>query len=318
MITWIRRYQFPLLIALSLHMGLVMLFMLDPSSHERPVLTKEVHNEPGAEAGAEKELSKQPEIVQAEAVDQQAVTEAVERLKQTRAQEQQKVIREQQALQREAQAAQAARIAEQKRLQSLQAEEERIAIAHKKAIEEEKQRLQALAEKKVQELKELEALKAKQQALKVEQEKIKRETEKKKIQADLEKKQAEAKNKLAAAKREAARKQAEQAAIDASKKARVAGEVNKYKAMILNAIGRQWILPETVRPGLSSQFRIRLGSDGSVLEVSLMHSSGDPILDRSAQTAIYKASPLPVPADADTFALFRDISLTVRPESVRG
>ncbi len=55
-----------------------------------------------------------------------------------------------------------------------------------------------------------------------------------------------------------------------------------------------------------------------VLEVNLMHSSGDSVLDRSAQTAIYKASPLPVPSDPATFELFRDISLTVRPENVRG
>jgi len=69
---------------------------------------------------------------------------------------------------------------------------------------------------------------------------------------------------------------------------------------------------------MSSQFRIRLAPDGMVLQVSLTRSSGDPLLDRSAQTAIYKASPLPVPTDAETFNLFRDISLTVRPEQVRG
>lgn len=94
--------------------------------------------------------------------------------------------------------------------------------------------------------------------------------------------------------------------------------MDKYKALIVNAIGRNWILPENVDSTLSSQFRIRLAPDGMVLEVSLTRSSGDPLLDRSAQTAIYKASPLPVPTDPDTFNLFRDISLTVRPEQVRG
>jgi colicin import membrane protein len=88
--------------------------------------------------------------------------------------------------------------------------------------------------------------------------------------------------------------------------------------MIVNAIGRQWILPENVDSSLSSKFRIRLARDGTVMEVSLMVSSGDAVLDRSAQTAIYKASPLPVPADTETFELFRDISLTVKPENVRG
>lgn len=98
----------------------------------------------------------------------------------------------------------------------------------------------------------------------------------------------------------------------------MAGEVDKYKAMIVNAIGRHWILPENIDNGLSSQFRIRLAPDGAVIDVTLTRSSGDPILDRSAQTAIFKASPLPVPSDPETFNLFRDISLTVRPENVRG
>ena len=111
---------------------------------------------------------------------------------------------------------------------------------------------------------------------------------------------------------------AQQAIIDAANTARVAGEVDKYKALIINAISQRWILPENADSTLSSQFRIRLAPNGSVLEVSLTRSSGDPILDRSAQSAIYKASPLPVPQDPTTFNMFRDISLTVRPVNSRG
>ena len=106
--------------------------------------------------------------------------------------------------------------------------------------------------------------------------------------------------------------------MDAQNNARVAGEVDKYKALIIGAISRQWILPENANSSQSSQFRIRLAPNGAVLEVSLTRSSGDAILDRSAQSAIYKASPLPVPSDPTTFNLFRDISLTVRPENARG
>ncbi len=98
----------------------------------------------------------------------------------------------------------------------------------------------------------------------------------------------------------------------------MSGEIDKYKALILNAISRQWILPEHADSTMSSQFRIRLAPNGTVLEVTLIKSSGDTILDRSAQTAIYKASPLPVPSDPVTFNVFREISLIVRPEQVRG
>ena len=110
----------------------------------------------------------------------------------------------------------------------------------------------------------------------------------------------------------------QQAALDSQNNARVAGEVDKYKALIIGAISRQWILPENANSSQSSQFRIRLAPNGAVLDVSLTRSSGDVILDRSAQSAIYKASPLPVPSDPTTFNLFRDISLTVRPENARG
>ena len=100
--------------------------------------------------------------------------------------------------------------------------------------------------------------------------------------------------------------------------AQMSGEVNKYKALIIQAISQHWILPEHVDRQLFSQFRIQLAPNGQVLSVGLIRSSGDPVLDRSAQAAIYKASPLPVPTDSEMFNLFRDISLTVRPESTRG
>ena len=106
-------------------------------------------------------------------------------------------------------------------------------------------------------------------------------------------------------------------ATNTEDQAKLAGEINKYKAMIINAISQQWILPDKVNHNLSSQFNIRLAPDGAVLEVNLIRSSGDSVLDRSAQTAIYKASPLPVPHDPKVFNLFREISLTVRPENIR-
>lgn len=180
----------------------------------------------------------------------------------------------------------------------------------------------ALEAKRIDELKKQKEELVKQQKLEAQKlaelnkKKLAEKEKAEKAQAEMEKKKAEAEaKKLAEA--EAAAKQA-QAAQNAERQARIAGEVDKYKALIVNAIGRNWILPENVDSTLSSQFRIRLAPDGMVLEVTLTRSSGDSLLDRSAQTAIYKASPLPVPTDPDTFSLFRDISLTVRPEQVRG
>jgi colicin import membrane protein len=173
-----------------------------------------------------------------------------------------------------------------------------------KHIEELKKQKEELVKQQKLEAKKLAELNKKKEADKLKAEQA---AKAEKAKADMErKKQAEA----AAAQKAAAQ--------NAERQARLAGEVDKYKALIVNAIGRNWILPENVDSSLSSQFRIRLASDGTVLEVTLTRSSGDPLLDRSAQTAIYKASPLPMPTDPDTVNIFRDISLTVRPEQVRG
>ena len=328
-------YKKALFAAFALHAFLVVLLLTDNSS-ERPVLTKEVKNTPGMDLPMASVAK--PEIVKAISVDNKQIMDTVNRLKQERAQQKQAELSRQKEVTRQLEAAKQQRIQEQKQLAKLKEETNRIAIARKKQAEEEKKHLKELAEQKSREAKHIEELKKQKEQLVKQQE-----LETKKL-AELNKKKNEEKakadslekEKLAEAKAKADKAHAEQAKADleskqqeeaaakqqaaanAEKQARVAGEVDKYKALIVNAIGRHWILPDNADSALSSQFRIRLAPDGAVLEVSLTRSSGDALLDRSAQTAIYKASPLPVPTDSETFALFRDISLTVRPEQVRG
>ena len=321
--------------ALALHLFLIVVLLTDTSS-QRPVLTKESHNTPGSELPLASVPEK--EIVKAVSVDNKQVMETVSRLKQEREQQRKAEVNRQNELNRQVELAKQQRIKEQKQITRLKEEANRIAIARKKQAELEKKHLKELAEQKALEAKRIEELKKQKKELVKQQE-----LEAKKL-AELNKKKAEDKakaDKLLAekqladkakaekaraeqAKADSERKQAadaaaaKQAAQDSERKARIAGEVDKYKALIVNAIGRNWILPENADGTMSSQFRIRLAPDGNVLEVTLTRSSGDPLLDRSAQTAIYKASPLPVPTDSETFNLFRDISLTVRPEQVRG
>lgn len=92
------------------------------------------------------------------------------------------------------------------------------------------------------------------------------------------------------------------------------GIVDKYKALIVQSISQHWIVPEHLTKDLACQLAIRVAPGGNVLGVKLVKSSGDPILDRSAIAAVYKASPLPVPADTRIFDKFRDLRLTVRPD----
>lgn len=320
-----RSYQVAFFAAIMFHLSVVF-FLLSESHHERPVLKLEAKNEPG-------QMQPQPveTPIQAVSVNNQEVMETVNRLKQDRARQQRAEENRQRALTQQAELARKQRVAEQQHLAKLKSEAAQLALAHQKQLLDEQVHLKQLAQQKAEQEKRLAEMKQQEIQMQKRQEEAKKTAELAKKTAELAKKQAEelAKANLAkeqlekAAKEKAllAQKQqaaAQQALADAANAARVAGEVDKYKALIINAISQRWILPENADSTLSSQFRIRLAPNGSVLEVSLTRSSGDSILDRSAQSAIYKASPLPVPQDPTTFNMFRDISLTVRPVNARG
>ncbi|MES2997828.1 MAG: cell envelope integrity protein TolA [Pseudomonadota bacterium] len=98
--------------------------------------------------------------------------------------------------------------------------------------------------------------------------------------------------------------------------ARNAATTDKYRHLILQSIAQQWIVPPKLNKHLETKLAVHLAPGGMVLEVIVVKSSGNSVLDRSAQTAVYKASPLPVPKNTALFNTFRQINLTVRPEGV--
>lgn len=89
----------------------------------------------------------------------------------------------------------------------------------------------------------------------------------------------------------------------------------KYRHLILQSIAQQWIVPPELNKKLETKLMVKLAPGGMVLEVVIVKTSGNPVLDRSAQTAVYKASPLPVPKN-NLFNTFRQINLSVRPEGI--
>lgn len=280
-----RSYQIAGMAALFFHLMLAVFFM-NHSKHTRPVTQQaaHVHNPIDMlKAVPEKE------IIKAVSVDNTEVSAMVEQLKAAHVAQVNAEQKQQQKLLAEANALKASRIQEEHKLKLLRAENARAEEKRKQAAAEAIQRQKDLEKQRLIEAKKLEALKQAQLALKQQQD---------------------------------AEKAQEKAHIEAANRARQAGIqagiIDKYKALILGAISQEWILPEQVNKSLSSRFTIRLAPNGAVLNVQLTRSSGDAVLDRSAQAAIYKASPLPVPAEPGLFNLFREISLTVRPEHVRG
>lgn len=336
-----RSYRNALISAIILHLSIVALLLFERTT-DRPVLVQESRNEAGQIQPQPSEKPQESTPIQAVSVDSQEVMKTVNHLKEERVRQKQAEENRQRALNQQAELARKQRIEEQKHLEQLKHEEATIAIARKKKIEEEQQHLKELAKQKQEQEKKLAEMKQQQIQMQKQTEEAQKQAALNKKKADdlakaikekaaleaektalaakqaNEQKEALAKAALAQKQQQQAAAAAQQAALDAANAARVAGEVDKYKALIINAISQQWILPQNADSSMSSQFRIRLAPNGSVLEVSLTRSSGDPILDRSAQSAIFKASPLPVPNDPTTFNVFRDISLTVRPVNARG
>jgi|SRR3990167_1665097 len=108
----------------------------------------------------------------------------------------------------------------------------------------------------------------------------------------------------------------EKNASDATKTLQMQGVIDKYKALILQSISQHWLVPPHADKSMFSELLIHLAPSGMVLDVQLVKSSGDSALDRSARAAIFKASPLPVPDNADEFAPFRQFVLKVRPKDI--
>ena len=169
-----------------------------------------------------------------------------------------------------------------------------------------------------------------QQALKAEaarlkehrQQLLKQQTELKKQQQQ----QALLKKQAAARQAELRKQQAEkelQAKLAAEQKAREAAIhakaikslVMKYTQLIRNAISPNWIILDK-KKNISTDVLINLAKDGTVLNVTVVRSSGSAAFDRSAVTAVYKSSPLPVPKDPQALAQLRQFKLTMDPHDL--
>jgi colicin import membrane protein len=93
------------------------------------------------------------------------------------------------------------------------------------------------------------------------------------------------------------------------------GIVNKYKALIVQAISTHWIIPSQSKKNIYCELMIRLAPGGHVIDVQIIKKSGDAALDSSARAAVLKASPLPVPKESAAFAPFHQFALKVKPEN---
>jgi len=114
-----------------------------------------------------------------------------------------------------------------------------------------------------------------------------------------------------------------QAEAEAARQAEFEAESNRLEAMEANAtaaymyqirsrVMNRWARPASATVGMECVAHIKQLPGGEVVSVNIGQCNGDAAVKQSIETAIYRASPLPQPADPSVFD--REISLIFRPD----
>jgi len=236
---------------------------------------------------ASEKVYTRPRVIQATVVDARALESEI-------------MARRQAEAKRKAEA-EAQRRAEAKR--QAEAEVQRQAEAKRKA--EAKAQRQAEAKRQA----EAEA-KRQAEAKRKAEAKAKRRAEAKRKAEETARRRAEAERKAA----EAARRAREADLLAALDAEQAAGELDIYKSAVFDRIRGVWVRQPGMGRNLSCRVEVRLIPGGEVVpgSVRIIRGSGNPAFDRSVVTAVYKASPLPVPS-GQPFEQFRNLGLDFRP-----
>lgn len=190
-----------------------------------------------------------------------------------------------------------------------------------KAENKRKQNERAAQQRKKQQELQAEAKRKEQQAIKenaLAEKKAKEEAakdQKKKEQAKQRQQQEETllENLL---KEEHAREQKEQQEALKQSEQRAAAMETEYTDQIRAHTSSYWSYPSVVKPEDEVTVNIVLVPTGEVVNVQVVKSSGNALLDSSVLQAIRKASPLPVPKDIRVFEKsFRNFTMKFRPEN---
>ena len=255
-----------------------------------------------------------PQVMTAKAIDADKLVAAAPKQQEVEQQKQDDRKREEEEARRKV------REEEQKlkNLREQQEQDQRKAAEQKKRQETEK-KTKAEAEKKAKAEADKKAKAEAEKKAKAEADKKAKAEAEKKAKAEAEKKaKAEADKK---AKAEAAKKAAaEKALADALAAEEAEGqaladatELQRWLGRIQAAVQGGFVYPPGLPPGLKCKLLVRIVPGGDVVAASVVESSGNAVFDRQAETAVRKAAPLPVPAEARLFNQLREFYFTFDP-----
>jgi len=275
-----RRHSISAGYSLLLHMGILAMFFLSfpDTAMERPA-------------------SLVPETVRAEMLDESAIEEEVRKL----------------------------RAIETKKQQQQQTRQKKLENARK----EEARRLKKLKEQAAKEKRKLQELKKNRD--KVKQQRI---TEQKRLKKLEKKRKAEEKKRKQEEKRQAEGKARRLAELKAVEEKRIAEEQRRKQEAVAKAsaerrdrkavadvnskieakLNRLWRRPLGTAAGLSCVILVKTVPGGEVVDARVTRSSGNAAFDRSAERAVMKASPLPVPDNPGLYRIFRNFEFRFRPD----
>lgn len=277
-----RRTLLAFFLALLVHLMLLVILMvsLGWSSKSRlakqeatPVVQATVVDEDKLLAEAEQQqvgqetLEAKPDLAEIERRQQAAAEQTRQEAERQRELEKQERLK-QLEVERQAKEEEARRQAEAERKRA--EEEKRQAEAEKQRLEEEARR-QAEAERK----------RAEEERRRLEEERRRAEAARK---AEEERRQQELQ----------ARIRAEQ---NAARERQIKADIGRFITQVELRVKRHWIRPPSTRDNVAVLLQVEMLPSGEVRNVEVIQSSGDRALDRSAQAAVYKAAPLPVPPD---------------------
>jgi colicin import membrane protein len=112
------------------------------------------------------------------------------------------------------------------------------------------------------------------------------------------------------------RRQAELASELAAEEQRLAaissGKLAEYLAMIGDRVQRNWVPPASAKPGVECVVHVTQIPGGEVVNVRVGDCNGDAAVVRSIEAAVFRASPMPLPAEPSLFD--RNLRFTFKPE----
>ena len=183
------------------------------------------------------------------------------------------------------------------RERAAKAAREQAALETRRAEEAERARQQKIAAEEAAR-KAAEAQAQRRKAAETERRKAAEDAARRKETAEQQAREAELQRRLAAEEEEAS-------SVAAS------GVVDQYRAELEQAIERSWIRPPSAQPGLVCTLNVTQAPGGTVLDVRLGSCNGDAAVRESITNAVFRASPLPAPADPRAFE--RRLEIVFRP-----